>query len=103
VAKKRSARLLRRLREREQEKLVHDLERLAPGGSAERPIEIDSPALVEVRAEAKPCPLCGGSLKLEEHAAETIDGARLRVAKVACVSCGVRRDIYFRLDEPLLH
>lgn len=106
AARKKSARLLRRLRAREQEKLVHDLERLArlePGGSPERPIVIDSPAIVDVRAEGKDCPLCGGSLKLEEHAAETFDGARLRVARVACTTCGVKREIYFRLDEPMIH
>jgi hypothetical protein len=104
--KKKSSRLLRRARAREQEKLVRDLERLArlePGGSPERPLVIDTPAVVEVRAEAKPCPLCGGSLKLKEHAAENIDGARLRVARVACTMCGVKREIYFRLDEPMLH
>lgn len=85
---------------------MHDLERLArlqPGGSPARPLVIDSPAVVEVRAEATPCPLCGGSLKLEEHAAEIIDGVRLRVARVACTMCGVKREIYFRLDEPKIH
>jgi hypothetical protein len=106
ATKKKSARLLRRMGARAQENLVRDLERLArlePGGSPQRPLVIDSPAVVDVRAEAKPCPLCGDSLKLEEHAAENIDGVRLRVARVACTMCGVKREIYFRLDEPMIH
>jgi hypothetical protein len=95
--KRRSA---RRARAREHEKLVRDLERLAqlePGGAAERPLVIDSPAEVEVIAAARPCPLCKGGLRVEEHAAETVDGVRLRIARVACVQCGVRRAFYFRL------
>lgn len=96
----------RRLRDRAQQQLVRDLERLArlePGGAPERAIAIDSPAVVEVRALARPCPLCNGSLRVEDHTAEVIDGTRLRVAAVRCVMCGVRRSIYFRLDEPGIH
>jgi hypothetical protein len=106
ATKKTSPRLLRRMRARTQQKLVRDLERLVrlePGGSPERPLVIDSPAIVDVRAEAKPCPLCGGSLRMEAHAAENVDGVRLRVARVACTACGVKREIYFRLDEPMIH
>ncbi len=104
--RRKSARLLRRERARAHETLVRDLERLArlePGGSPERPLAIDSAAVVEVRALAKPCPLCGGSMKVEEHTAETVDGVRLRVARVACTLCGVKRAMYFRLDETILH
>jgi hypothetical protein len=25
------------------------------------------------------------------------------VARVACTACGVKREIYFRLDEPMIH
>lgn len=92
----------RRAAGRERQKLVRDLERLArleAGGSPERPLTIDSPAVVEVRAVAKPCPLCEGPLRLDEHAAEEIDGVRLRVASVTCTLCGVRRSIYFHLIE----
>jgi hypothetical protein len=98
-----SARALRRARERAHQKLARDLDRLAhlePGGSLEHPIEIVSPAQVEVMALARPCPLCGGSLRLEEHAAVTVGGARRRVARMACALCGIRRAIYFSLTEP---
>jgi hypothetical protein len=96
----------RRARERAQQHVVRDLERLArlaPGGAPERPIVVDSPAVVDIRATASPCPLCGGALRLTEHGAESIDGVRLRLAHVACTQCGSRRTIYFRLDPPALH
>lgn len=85
---------------------VRDLERLAglaTGGAPERPIDVDTPPLVDVMAEAMPCPLCGASLRLVEHAAETIGGVRLRVARVRCTACGVGRAIYFRLRETTLN
>jgi hypothetical protein len=104
--RRKTGRAARRERARAHEELVRDLERLArlePGGSPERPLVIDSPAVVEVRAVAKPCPLCGGSLRVEEHAALEIEGARLRVASVACTQCGVRRSVYFRLGGTSVH
>jgi hypothetical protein len=104
--KRRAQRTLRRERGRLHEKLVRDLEalaRLEPGGAPDRPLLVDSPVVVDLRAVAKPCPLCEGPLRLEEHAATEIDGARLRVATVACTQCGARRSLYFRLDESLLH
>lgn len=85
---------------------VRDLERLAelaPGGAPEHPIEIDTPPLVEVTVAAMRCPLCDGTLRLDEHTAETIDGDRLRVAHLACTSCGIPREIYFRLVAPVLN
>ena len=91
----------RRARARAHEELVRDLERLvqlAPGGSPERPRPIASPAQVDVIANATPCPLCEAPHRLEEHASETIGGVRLRVARVACTGCGVRRAYWFKLD-----
>lgn len=79
---------------------MRDLERLArleTGGSPERPIVIDSPARVEIIAQAKPCPLCAGSLHVEEHAAAVSAGVRLRIARVACTQCRTRRSFYFTL------
>jgi hypothetical protein len=96
----------RRAQARARDKLVRELEELArlePGGTPEQPLLIDSPVLVDTRAVAKPCPLCGASLRLDAHTAEVVDGVRLRVAAVACTGCGTRRAIYFRLVEPSLH
>ena len=85
---------------------MRDLEKLArlePGGAPDRPLAIESVAQVEVMATRPPCPLCQGSVRLVEHAAETVAGVRLRVARVACTLCGVARARYFRLDEPAPH
>jgi len=101
-----SPRAARRTRARAHAELVRDLERLArlaPGGAPERPRAIDSPAQVEVIAAATPCPLCRGGLRVDEHASETRDGVRLRVARVACTTCGVRRALWFRLGEAAPH
>ena len=81
---------------------VRDLDRLArsaPGGAPDHPLLIDTPPLVDVQAEATPCPLCTGSFRLVEHAADTIDGVRLRVARVMCTTCGIPRAMYFKLRE----
>lgn len=85
---------------------MRDLERVArrePGGAPDRPLVIDSPVLVDVRAVAKPCVFCDGSLRLDAHTAEVVEGVRLRVASVACTQCGARRSVYFRLAGPSVH
>ena len=77
--------------------LVRDRERLwalAPGGSAERPIDVTSSAVIEVKARATPCPQCEGTLRLEDH--QAVDAA-LRKLDVRCVLCGVPRSLYFRI------
>jgi len=102
----RGSRAARRARAREQTQLVRDLEKLArlePGGAPDRPLAVESAAQVEVMATSRPCPLCQGSVRLVEHAAETVDGVRLRVARIACTLCGVPRARYFRLAESALH
>ena len=93
-------RTARRAQDRAREKTVRDLERLfqlGPGGSPERPIVIASPSEVEVQARSLPCPICGAELRVEDHTAETVGTARLRVAKVVCGGCRAARRIYFQL------
>ena len=90
------ARTERRIEARRQADLVRDREKLArlqTGGAPERPIEVTSASVVEPSARATPCPLCGGALRVDEHAAE----GGLRVVRAACVRCGAPRRIYFRL------
>ena len=104
MTKKPRARTERRERERAAGKLVRDLARLAelePGGAADRPIEVPSSSVIAVRARAKPCPLCGGALRLDEETAERVDGRSLRAAHVTCMRCGVARRLWFRLGSPL--
>lgn len=85
---------------------MRDLERLfelGPGGSPARPLVIASPSEVEVQARSLPCPICGGELRVEEHTAETVGTARLRVAKVVCAGCRAGRRIYFQLAQARLN
>ena len=106
VAGQQRRRTQRRLAERARARLACELQRAArlePGGAPERPLVIDSPVLVDLRAVAMPCLVCGGSLRLESHTAEVIDRVRLRVAAVVCTQCVARRASYFRLHEPSLH
>ena len=71
-----------------------------PGATPARAIEVASPAAVEARAEAIPCPACGQACHVEEHVVEYHDARRLRVAKVRCGGCGRRRPVYLVLREP---
>ncbi len=106
AARKPTARALARARARAHEELVRDLERLArlaPGGAPDRPLAIESPAQVEPIADAQRCPLCQGTLQLDEHAVEEVDGVLLRVARVTCTSCGVERRLWFRLAAPAIN
>jgi hypothetical protein len=73
------------------------LGRLAPGGTRERPIDVVSASLVEVHARSARCPLCAGTLRLDEHAAEH----GLRVARVTCTMCMVPRALWFRIVPDL--
>jgi hypothetical protein len=99
-------RTARRAQDRAREKVVRDLDRLfqlGPGGSPARPIVLASPSEVEVQARSLPCPICGGELRMEEHTAETVGTARLRVAKVVCAACRAPRSIYFQLAQARLN
>jgi hypothetical protein len=99
-------RTTRRQADRETERLARDLERiwtLEPGATPERAVAIASPAEVEVHARAVPCPICRGELRVEEHAAEVIGGARLRVARVVCAACRRPRALYYRLPASTLN
>lgn len=99
-------RTVRREEERAREKLARDLSRLAdlaPGGGPDRPLPITSPSEVEVHARAARCPICRAEVRVEDHTAETIGGARLRVARVVCTGCRARRAIYFQLAGTMLN
>lgn len=103
VAKKpKRDRTVRREAVRRALSLARDKERLfalEPGGAPERPIAVASAPVVDSRARTTLCPRCGGHHHLEEHAAVTIDGVRLREARLKCPTCGSRRSLWFRLPE----
>ena len=97
---KRGERATRREQERALAKLRTDRERLfllEPGGRPERPLEATSAAVIEAQATSKPCPRCGGSQEVVEHAALVHGGARLREAKLRCRQCGSTRSLWFKI------
>jgi hypothetical protein len=79
------------------------LARLLPGGTPERPIEIESPSQVEVIAAATPCPLCDAMLQPSAHEAMVHGAERLRIARTRCAACGAEGALYFRLRPTALH
>jgi hypothetical protein len=96
---KRPERTERRRRERAARALVRDREKLAalsPGGSPERPITVDSVAVVETRAAAMRCPQCAGDYAIDEHRAPA---SGLREVAVTCRLCHVSRSLWFRIGS----
>lgn len=75
------------------------LSMLDAGGTAGRPVEVDSASQVEVRALSMPCLRCDGPYRLDEHSAERVDGHAVRVLRVHCGHCGARRTIFFRVGS----
>jgi predicted RNA-binding Zn-ribbon protein involved in translation (DUF1610 family) len=100
----RSAQLARRKLEQKRRKIAADRDRLfalSPGGSARQPIGIASPAVIESKARALPCPQCGGALVVDEHSARVREGQSLRLISAHCTTCGEARNIWFRIEEPV--
>jgi hypothetical protein len=89
----------RRVDERAKRKLIHDRERLwrlSPGGSAERPITVVSPAVIDARVAALRCPQCESEYTLQAHDTTPTGD---RVVSVRCKLCHVARQIWFRLGS----
>jgi hypothetical protein len=100
MAKKQRPRANARMRQRALRKLARDREKLAalaPGGAADRPIEVSTPSVIDGRARSTPCPLCEGELELLEVAAVTTSAGRRREARVRCRQCHVGRSIWFAI------
>jgi len=104
--KKTRARNARREAERAAEKLAAQREKLfllEPGGSPQRPIEVETPVLVDLRATGFACPRCGTAVQLREHAATNVSGTLLREARVRCPRCGSKRSLWFRVTGATLN
>jgi len=102
MGRKRPERTARRAQERAARELVRDKEKLASlvaGGSAQRPIEVTSSAVIEGRVRSLPCPQCEGELHVREHRSA---GAGMRAVDVRCQTCGSPRTLWFRIvsDDP---
>lgn len=75
---------------------------LEPGGSPERPLEVESASQVEVRAAALPCLRCESALRIGEHRSTVHPRAgALREVELACRACGAKRTVWLRVG-PLL-
>lgn len=97
---KRSERTARREQERAQSRLQADRERLftlEPGGQPERALDATSAAVIEAHATSVPCPLCGGTQEVTEHAALIQRGVRLRETRLRCRQCGTTRSLWFKI------
>lgn len=93
-------RTLARNLERAEHQLHRDklkLAALSPGGSPQRPIELESASVVEARAASFACVVCDQSCHVTSHEALTASGERLRRVEVACSRCATRRFLYFRV------
>ncbi len=100
----RKSRPERRLLARQTAKDLRDRQRLAllePGGTPARPIEVVTASLVEPKARAQPCIACGANVRVDDHTATTIDGHPLRLAHIACLTCGLTRVVYFAIHPDL--
>ncbi len=99
--RKRVAQLARRKLANKERKITADLDRLfalGPGGSSQSPITIPTPALVKPNAEAMPCPLCLGRLRMHDDEVDRATEALLRIALCKCETCGQPRKMWFRIQ-----
>jgi len=98
------ARKAKREGERQLRKQVQRVEREArglPGGAAERPLEVASAAVVEVKARAVPCLRCGGQLDIRRDQATSTPRGVLRELALVCRVCHGPRTMWFRVT-PLI-
>lgn len=102
MAKPKRERTARREVERAFRGMVRDKERmwkLDVGGSPERPIVVESAAVIETRAGLTPCLQCGGELDMVEHVSRTLEsGARRRLVSLRCRQCGAPREMWFTIE-----
>ena len=101
-----SPRTERRALERDVKKQLEQKDRLAelsPGGAPERPITVETAALVEPLARASRCPRCDGAVRLEEHSARIVSGRSLRAVSVSCSACGSTRELFYVIEPRVLH
>ncbi|HEY4178536.1 MAG TPA: hypothetical protein VGM90_16930 [Kofleriaceae bacterium] len=93
----------RREQERKQRDLVRAKEKLfalSVGASRERPYEVSSTSVIEVRVEQLPCVQCDvAQYRIREH--DRIEDG-LRRLDLICRNCGAPRVLWFRVvtNEP---
>lgn len=90
----------RREQERALRKDVRKTELLArqlPGGTAADPIDVEAPAVAEVKARSTACPQCGGELEIVGDRADTSPRGVLREVRLVCRLCHAPRTLWFRV------
>lgn len=70
----------------------------AAGDRPDAAIEVRSASEIEVHARREDCPECDGTLRVEDHRAETIGGRNLRVVVLECTRCGALPVRYFAIE-----
>jgi hypothetical protein len=73
------------------------------GGTPEQPIDVQSAAAIEPRAESQECPWCDGRPHVVEHTVLAEGDDRIREVTTRCGDCGRRTTLYFRVHPPLLN
>ena len=104
--KKKRPRAQRRALGRELRKLIEKKERLAelePGGSPERPIEVPSASVVELRAVELGCIHCDQRPRVDAHDARVVEGRGLRRVRLSCPRCGSKREVWLRIASRALN
>lgn len=69
----------------------------AEGYSSAWPFEVSSVAVVEARAKRLACRRCGGSVRVEDHVVERVDGELLRAVETRCKQNGCEDRLFFRI------
>jgi len=63
-------------------------------------LRVTSASVIEVRARATPCLVCGGELDLQAHVADGPAGAATRRVELVCRRCHDTRQLWFRIEPP---
>jgi hypothetical protein len=86
---------------RKQVKQTARLGTMLPGGAADRPIEVTSAAVIEVRARARRCLHCDGELELRGDRATSTARGVLREVTLLCRRCHAPVCLWFRVVSGL--
>jgi len=96
-------RTLRRAAAQSGARVAERLKRLAaqlPGGGPDRPLRVTSASVIEVRARATPCLVCGGELDLQAHVADGPADTATRRVELICRRCHGARQLWFLIEPP---
>ena len=94
----------RRAGERTAVKMAQDRVRLAelsPGGAPERPVVVESAAVVDGRARDTRCAVCEAGLDLDEHEVVAHGAVSLRRVRLTCKECHTPRVLWFKIEPRL--